>query len=188
MKRPLPPEALLLDRIDSPIGTILLVHDEAGAVRALDFADYEARLQRLLQRHWGQDGIDFTLRPGLAPVPIRTALAAYFSGSLSALDEMAVTTGGTPFQRQVWAGLRRIPAGMTLSYGGLAERLGRPSAMRAVGLANGANPVAIIVPCHRVIGADASLTGYGGGLPRKKWLLQHEGAAFKDSETGRRAA
>lgn len=187
MKRPSPPEALLLDRIDSPIGTILLVHDAAGAVRALDFADYEARLQRLLQRYWGRDSVGFVLRAGSAPAAVRTALAAYFSGSLSALDGLAVTTGGTPFQRQVWTALRRIPAGTTLSYGGLAEILGRPSAMRAVGLANGANPVAIIVPCHRVIGADSSLTGYGGGLPRKKWLLQHEGAVFKESG-GRRAA
>jgi methylated-DNA-[protein]-cysteine S-methyltransferase len=188
MTRPSRPEALLLDRIDSPIGTILLVHDEVGAVRALDFADYEPRFQRLLQRHWGQDGIDFALRAGPAPAPIRASLAAYFSGSLSALDEVAVTTGGTPFQRQVWAGLRRIPAGATLSYSGLAERLGRPSARRAVGLANGANPVAIIVPCHRVIGANASLTGYGGGLARKQWLLRHEGAAFTERGGGRRAA
>ena len=80
----------------------------------------------------------------------------------------------------MWAALRRIPAGTTTSYGALAAEIGRPAAVRAVGLANGANPVAIVVPCHRVIGADGSLTGYGGGLPRKRWLLAHEGvAAFR---------
>ena len=83
---------------------------------------------------------------------------------------------GTPFQRAVWAALRRIPAGETLSYGQLAAQIGKPKAVRAVGLANGSNPVGVVVPCHRVIGADGSLTGYGGGLPRKLWLLEHEGA------------
>jgi methylated-DNA-[protein]-cysteine S-methyltransferase len=89
-----------------------------------------------------------------------------------------VTTGGTPFQREVWAALRRIPAGQIASYGQLAARIGRPAAVRAVGLANGSNPVGVIVPCHRVIGANGSLTGYGGGIERKRWLLAHEGVAF----------
>jgi methylated-DNA-[protein]-cysteine S-methyltransferase len=101
---------------------------------------------------------------------------AYFAGDLSAIERLAVVTGGTDFQREVWAALRRIPAGRTLSYGALATQLGRPKAVRAVGLANGANPIGIVVPCHRVIGADGSLTGYGGGLERKRWLLAHEGA------------
>ena len=87
--------------------------------------------------------------------------------------------GGTDFQRSVWDALRTIPAGETLSYAALAERVGRPTAVRAVGLANGTNPIAVIVPCHRVIGSDSSLTGYGGGLDRKRWLLEHEGAAFQ---------
>nr|QQZ49293.1 methylated-DNA--[protein]-cysteine S-methyltransferase [Phenylobacterium glaciei] len=100
---------------------------------------------------------------------------------MGAFDGVAWATNGTDFQRKVWDALCTIPAGETLSYKGLAERIGKPSAMRAVGLANGSNPVAIVVPCHRVIGANRSLTGYGGGLPRKKWLLSHEGAAFKDS-------
>ena len=89
-------------------------------------------------------------------------------------------TGGTPFQRAVWTGLTTIPPGETLSYGGLAARLGCPTAVRAVGTANGANPISVVVPCHRVIGADGSLTGYGGGIERKRWLLRHEGAAFRD--------
>jgi methylated-DNA-[protein]-cysteine S-methyltransferase len=98
----------------------------------------------------------------------------YFDGELGALDGLAVRTGGTAFQRSVWAELRRIPVATTISYGQLAGRIGRPSASRAVGMANGANPVAIVVPCHRVIGANAKLTGYGGGLHRKAWLIAHE--------------
>jgi methylated-DNA-[protein]-cysteine S-methyltransferase len=90
------------------------------------------------------------------------------------IDTLPVETGGTPFQREVWHALREIPCGTTTSYGKLAELIGRPAAMRAVGLANGANPVAVVVPCHRVIGANGSLTGYGGGIERKRWLLDHE--------------
>lgn len=108
---------------------------------------------RLLRIHYG----DTTLAPA------RRALDAYFAGDLAAIDDIQVATGGTPFQRTVWAALRRIPAGTTTSYGALAAIIGRPSAMRAVGLAVGSNPVAVIMPCHRVIGADHSLTGYGGG-------------------------
>jgi methylated-DNA-[protein]-cysteine S-methyltransferase len=161
---------LLLDRFVSPIGTILLVSDEDGALRALDFEDYEARMQKLLRRHYGA----VELRGGVAPKEARRALGAYFGGDLDALSIVRVATGGSPFQREVWAALRRIPAGATRSYGELAAKLGRSGASRAVGLANGANPVAVVVPCHRVIGASGALTGYGGGLPRKRWLLDHE--------------
>ena len=104
-------------------------------------------------------------------------LAAYFDGRIDAIDAVEVAMGGTVFQREVWAALRGIPAGSHLNYGRLAERIGRPEAVRAVGAANGANPIGIVVPCHRVIGANAALTGYGGGLHRKRWLLEHEGAA-----------
>ncbi|MBL6750347.1 MAG: methylated-DNA--[protein]-cysteine S-methyltransferase [Nevskia sp.] len=109
---------------------------------------------------------------GLAPA--RAELRAYFAGELR---EFAVpyALAGTPFQRRVWSELARIPYGTTISYGELARRLGDPKASRAVGLANGRNPVSIVVPCHRVIGADGSLTGYGGGIERKQWLLRHEG-------------
>ena len=162
---------LTIDRLSKPIGSLLLVSDDDGRVRALDFGDYEARMLRLLKTFYG----DTTLAPGPAPASARRALDAYFAGDLTAIDDVPVATGGTPFQRTVWAALRRIPAGTTTSYGALAATIGRPSAMRAVGLANGSNPVAVIVPCHRVIGADKSLTGYGGNLPRKRWLLEHEG-------------
>jgi len=112
---------------------------------------------------------------GLAVPPFITEpLMAYFRGDFAAIDGIEVQLRGTEFQRAVWAELREIPAGTTISYGTLAKRVGRPGASRAVGLANGSNPISIVVPCHRVIGANGSLTGYGGGLDRKRWLLAHE--------------
>jgi methylated-DNA-[protein]-cysteine S-methyltransferase len=161
---------LALERRASPIGVILLVADEAGAVRALDFDDYEARMAELLRRHYGA----CLLAEGAAPKPAKNALEAYFEGDLDALAHVPTATGGTPFQREIWAALRKIPPGTTLSYGQLAASLGRPGASRAVGLANGANPIGIVVPCHRVIGSNGALTGYGGGLHRKRWLIDHE--------------
>lgn len=168
------PETLTLDRIATPVGEVLLVTDAEGAVRALDFADYETRMMRLLGRHTP----GFSLSRGRAPDRARGAVEAYFAGDVRALDGLAVKTGGTPFQRTVWAALRSIPAGETRSYGQLAAAVGSPRAVRAAGLANGQNPIAVIVPCHRVIGANGALTGYAGGLERKRWLLRHEGLAF----------
>lgn len=165
------PETLTLDRFGTPIGTALLVTDAAGRLCALDWADYEERLTTLLRR---QHGV-VALRPGAAPPALRRALADYFEGHHRALDTIACRTGGTAFQRRVWTALRDIPAGTTMSYGALAARLGMASAVRAVGHANGANPISVVVPCHRLIGADGRLTGYGGGLARKRWLLAHEG-------------
>ena len=107
------------------------------------------------------------------PAAIREAVGAYFAGDLAALAAISWRTGGTDFQRSVWTALCAIPVGETVTYKQLAERIGRPGAVRAVGLANGANPVGVVVPCHRVIGSDGSLTGYGGGLERKRWLLTH---------------
>jgi methylated-DNA-[protein]-cysteine S-methyltransferase len=170
------PDTLILDRVETPVGVALIVVDEAGVLRAFDFDDYEPRMRRLMGRHY--PGVE--LAPGRAPDKMRNAVARYFEGDFDAFDGVTWATNGTAFQRQVWEALCTIPAGETLSYKGLAERIGRPSAVRAVGLANGSNPVAVVVPCHRVIGANGGLTGYGGGLPRKKWLLAHEGAAFKD--------
>jgi len=161
---------LRLERRLSPIGAILLVSDGDGALRALDFDDYEARMLKLLRLHYD----DAELTDGAAPTSTTRALDAYFEGDLDALTNVEVATGGSLFQREVWAALRAIPAGTTTSYGQLAARLGRPGASRAVGLANGANPISIVVPCHRVVGADGALTGYGGGLPRKRWLIDHE--------------
>jgi len=170
------PRELILERIPTPIGVALVAADETGALRAFDFEDYETRLRTLMRRHYGE----MRLAEGRVPEGIRAATARYFAGDLGAFDRLPWRTNGTLFQRRVWAALTTIPAGETLSYKGLAERIGSPTAMRAVGLANGANPVAVVVPCHRVIGSDGSLTGYGGGLPRKTWLLRHEGARFRD--------
>lgn len=160
---------LSLDRIPSPVGEILLVFD-GEVLRALDFHDYGPRMHRLLALHYGS--VD--LVPAAAPVALRQPLDRYFDGEFAALEGIRTATGGTAFQRAVWTALRQIPAGETLGYGRLAAMIGRPQASRAVGAANGANPIAIVVPCHRVIGANAALTGYGGGLPRKAWLLDHE--------------
>jgi methylated-DNA-[protein]-cysteine S-methyltransferase len=162
---------LTFQRFPSPIGAVLLVSDGV-ALRALDFHDHEDRLHLLMQRQYGE----VSLEPGPVPAAILASLRAYFAGDLEATASIPVETGGTAFQRRVWAALRRIPPGATTSYGALAASLGQPGASRAVGLANGANPVAIVVPCHRVIGANGSLTGFGGGLTRKQWLLDHESA------------
>jgi methylated-DNA-[protein]-cysteine S-methyltransferase len=162
---------LVVDRFDSPIGTIQLVCDADGRLRALDFDDHEARLERLLRLHYGENRAASVAH---APEAVRGPLEAFFAGDIAAIETIPVETNGTEFQRRVWAALRRIPAGTTTSYGRLAVTIGNPKAVRAVGLANGANPVGIVVPCHRVIGADGSLTGYGGGIERKRWLLAHE--------------
>jgi methylated-DNA-[protein]-cysteine S-methyltransferase len=148
------------------------VCDGDGRLRALDFHDHEARMQRLLRRHYGEGR--YRLTSGRAPVAVSAAIDAFFAGELAAIDVIAVRTGGTAFQRRVWEALRRIPAGSATTYGGLATAIGRPKACRALGLANGSNPLAIVVPCHRVIGADGTLRGYGGGIERKRWLLAHE--------------
>lgn len=163
---------LSLEKLPSPIGTILLVCD-GDTIRALDFEDFEPRFMKLLRRHCG----DAEIATGRAPRQISAAIRAYFDGDIGAIDKLPTVTDGTEFQRKVWAGLRKIPAGVTWSYGELAKHVGKPKAMRAVGLANGSNPIAVVVPCHRVIGADGNLTGYGGGMSRKRWLLRHEGVA-----------
>jgi methylated-DNA-[protein]-cysteine S-methyltransferase len=169
MSRPArPAPAILLDEIASPIGRIVIAARD-GRLCALEFD--RGRVRRAIARRY----------PGARPVSSRdpfgisTSLRAYLAGDLAALDRIAVDTGGTPFQQRIWRALRRIPAGRTESYGALARALGLGSAARAVGAANGSNPISIVVPCHRLIGGDASLTGYGGGLWRKRWLLRHEG-------------
>jgi methylated-DNA-[protein]-cysteine S-methyltransferase len=179
------PETFLLDRLATPIGVALLVTDAQGALRALDWEDYEARMRKLLRLQYGAAA---ALADARAPEPVRTALAAYFAGDLDRLNAIPWRVAGTPFQRGVWAELRTIPAGTTLSYGALATRLDLPKAVRAVGHANGANPISVVLPCHRVIGADGSLTGYGGGLYRKRWLLEHEGFVAKPASKLRSVA
>jgi methylated-DNA-[protein]-cysteine S-methyltransferase len=164
-------EVLRKTRLATPAGAIVLV-ERAGALVALVFEDRWKGMSRELTRRFGIFTFEENPRGG-APAE---ALKSYLAGDLRALDSIEVDTGGTPFQQLVWTTLRRIPAGATWSYARLAKEIGRPSATRAVAAANGANPVSIVVPCHRVIGSDGSLTGYGGGLPRKQWLLAHEGA------------
>ena len=165
------PETFNLDRLDTPIGVALLVSDDDGVLRALDWEDYEPRMRQLLRLQCGS--ID--LKNALAPAALKTALVAYFKGDIDRLGDVVWRVAGTPFQRKVWQALPKIRAGTTLSYGALAARLGSPRAMRAVGHANGSNPISVVVPCHRLIGANGSLVKYGGGLERKRWLLRHEG-------------
>jgi methylated-DNA-[protein]-cysteine S-methyltransferase len=161
-----------LERVNTPTGQMLIVTDEEHRLRALDWEDHEARMQRLLQRHYGAGMI--RLHAPSRPSAASRSVQAYFDGDIDAVKIQPTVTNGTDFQRKVWQALRSIPAGQTLSYGALAAQIGQPTAARAVGLANGANPIAIVVPCHRVIGANAALTGFGGGLERKRWLLEHE--------------
>ena len=163
---------LLTETLATPIGELVVICDENGRLRATDWTNYDERMRRLLARHYGED--NFTLTPAPSSSGLASAIAAYFDGDIHAIDSLPVATEGTAFQKSVWQALRVIPAGETISYGELAKRLGKPAAVRAVGLANGANPIGIVVPCHRVIGANGSLTGYGGGLERKRWLLNHE--------------
>jgi len=174
-----PPERLWLDRLATPIGEALIVIDDAGILRAFDWADRQSDMTRMLRLHYG------SLAPerGTAPASLRLSLCRYFEGDLGCLATIEWRTSGTSFQRAVWKALTMIAPGDTLSYRALAAKLGCPRSIRAVGLANGANPISVVVPCHRVIGADGSLTGYGGGLERKRWLLTHEGAAFRGELT-----
>jgi O-6-methylguanine DNA methyltransferase len=157
----------------SPIGTILLAGDEDTLV-ALDYIGYRSRMERLLAARFG----DYHLSPGRAPAAVENWLDAYFASRWWELNDIPVRLGGTAFQERVWTALRQIPAGETRTYGQLAEAIGNPKAARAVGHANSLNPVAIVVPCHRVIGAGLRLTGYAGGLERKQWLLEHEKGAI----------
>lgn len=164
---------LYQDEFASPVGVIYVLSDGTN-LRAVDFEGYESRMHRLLARHYGE----FTIHSARNPAEAVARLEDYFAGDLEAVGGIATATNGTPFQKQVWAALRKIPPGTTVSYGTIAQRIGRPKACRAVGLANGSNPIGIFVPCHRVIGSDRALTGYGGGIERKRWLLEHEGVEF----------
>lgn len=170
----MPVQAFSMEHLDSPTGCLLVVTDDDGRLRAVDWQDHEQRLHQLLRRQYGADAV--RLRAASRASGASRALCAYFEGDTGCLAGLPVATNGTVFQRMVWDALRQIPAGQTVSYGALAARIGQPRAVRAVGLANGANPVSIVVPCHRVIGAGGALTGFGGGLERKRWLLAHEGA------------
>lgn len=147
-----------------------LVTDSDGALRRLDWAGEDGGLDPSTPRDRAR------IAPPAAASRARRALEAYFDGDIAAIEELAARPQGTEFQRQVWAALRKIPAGATASYGEIAAQIGQKNAARAVGMANNRNPIAIVIPCHRVIGANGALIGYGGGLERKLWLLRHEGA------------
>ena len=162
-----------IDRLATPIGELIVIADREGRLRTIDWTDHEARMKQLLDRYYGKGG--YTLTPKRDPGGLSSAMRRYFKGEIGVLADLPVATTGTPFQGSVWKALRRIKDGTTVSYGELARRIGKPRAVRAVGLANGQNPISIVVPCHRVIGSNGSLTGYGGGLHRKQWLLVHEG-------------
>ncbi|MFM9888574.1 MAG: methylated-DNA--[protein]-cysteine S-methyltransferase [Burkholderiales bacterium] len=168
MQRPL---RLRYDEVPSPIGKILvaLLDDQLAA---LDFEGHGDRLHRLLERRFGQ----YVLSNERNPAGISIAIGAYFDGELNALQNTSLRSNGSPFQERAWRALRTIPPGQCATYAEQATKIGAPKAARAVGHANAQNPIAIAIPCHRVIGASRSLTGYAGGLDRKRWLLTHEGA------------
>jgi methylated-DNA-[protein]-cysteine S-methyltransferase len=155
--------------IDSPIGP-LTIAGSAGKVCLLHFGSADDHVRRSLGRWFPAQPIE----PHDDPAGVVQKLRAYFAGDLEALDTIDVQMHGTPFQQRVWGALRQVRAGHTASYADIARAIDAPSSVRAVGAANGANPVAVIVPCHRIIGTNGSLTGYGGGLDRKRWLLSHE--------------
>ena len=163
-----------LDRLATPVGELLIVADTEGRLRAIDWTEHETRMHRLLDRYFGAGR--YTISAGRDPGGLTKAISAYFAGDIAVIDTLPVETTGTPFQRSVWRALRGIGSGTTITYAELAQRIGSPRAVRAAGLANGQNPIGVVLPCHRVIGSNGTLTGYGGGLPRKKWLLEHEGA------------
>lgn len=181
---------LVSETIDTPLGELEIVTDQQGQLRALEWADFHHRLLQLLVRHYGvavspkemgskitSSGAktSFSLNQDSVDTAVRQRIQDYFSGDLHAIDSLPVATAGTEFQRRVWQMLRTIPCGQIMTYGQMAAKLDNPGASRAVGLANGSNPISVVVPCHRVIGSNGALTGYAGGVDRKKWLLIHEG-------------
>jgi len=153
---------LLVDRLKTPIGTLCLVVTPAGALRQLGWFD-ENELPAGVELSETRD-----------PLGVSSVLAEYFGGKVEGIDTLAVDAAGTLFQHKVWRALRAVPAGATASYADIAVRVGSPRATRAVGGANHVNPIGIVVPCHRIVGKNGSLTGYAGGLDRKRWLLAHE--------------
>jgi len=159
-----------IDKMQTPLGGAILIADGDGAMRMYCWEEDAHDWRKLFHRRYGKCELVARIdRFGHVG-----ALKRYFAGEIAAIDTIPVAFDGTPFQTKVWRALRTIAGGTTLSYGALAKRIGEPKSVRAVGLANGSNPVGVVVPCHRVIGADGSLTGYGGGLKRKRWLLDHE--------------
>jgi methylated-DNA-[protein]-cysteine S-methyltransferase len=168
---------LIQDQILTPLGQALVLTDKKGNLRAFEWLDCADRLARLLKLHYGTE---YEIVEGMRLSKASLLIGKYFDGDLKAIDKIKIETNGTPFQKKLWAALRKIPAGKTATYAELAKKIGAPSATRAVGAANGANPISLVVPCHRLIGTNGKLTGYAGGLHRKKYLLEHEGAIQPD--------
>lgn len=164
---------LLEDKIATPLGPLWILCDEQFHLRAVEWEQHSDRMEQLLDIHYRAGG--YSRIPAKNPGGLADKLADYFAGNIDVIDTLPTATGGTPFQRDVWQMLRTIPKGQVMHYGQMAEQLGRPGAARAVGAANGSNPISIVVPCHRVIGRNGALTGYAGGVQRKEWLLRHEG-------------
>jgi methylated-DNA-[protein]-cysteine S-methyltransferase len=158
--------------LPTPLGQLVLVHDEEGVLWASEFHEDPAAIETSLARF-----APGTMVEADVPLPphLEDAFLGYFQGEFDSFDEVMTGRFGTPFERAVWAALRTIPPGETRSYAAIAALLGDIGKARAVGAANARNPLAIIIPCHRVIGSDGGLTGYAGGLERKEWLLRHEG-------------
>ena len=154
----------------SPVGELLLAFND-GNLCALHFVDGTTSVWPVIARRFGPDAEVTELRGGHETVD---ALRAYFAGQVGALAAVKVDAAGTPFQQRVWRELRKVAPGRTASYSQIAKRAAAPSAVRAVARANATNPIGIVIPCHRIIGADGALRGYGGGVERKKWLLEHE--------------
>ena len=160
---------LRADEIETPIGELRIAMSGPLLV-ALGFAEGWNTLEAWLKRRFGPP----TFQPEDDPDGVTSALAAYFRGEMEALDAIPLDPGGTPFQRKVWIAVRKVKAGRTTTYAQIAAKIGSPDAVRAVGGANRVNPIAIVIPCHRVVGSKGALTGYGGGIERKRWLLEHE--------------
>lgn len=171
---------LRYDLMKTPVGQLAVVVDEEDRLRHVGFTEDNAPYGRhvSLAEEW---------KRAKDPGGLCTKLKKYFDGQLKSIDDLPIELDGTKFELKVWNALRTIPCGETWSYAQLARAIGQPTATRAVGLANGRNPIAIVVPCHRVIGANGTLTGYGGGLHRKQWLLEHEGSLKQLSLTAERA-
>ncbi len=168
------PKQMFLDHIDTPIGEFAIIVDDDRKLCAAGFTKRHERMEREIRvrSNRGESSLVRASDPG----GWSAAIERYFAGDLAAFDGPPIAMRGTPFQLAVWRALREIPSGETRSYADVARRIGNPKAVRAVGLANGNNPIGVIVPCHRVIGSNGSLTGYGGGIDRKRWLLAHERA------------
>lgn len=172
-----PPPALTLSWMDSPIGPLALACDDAGVLRGLSFSGPGGDgLIRAMKREYPKAA----LADGAAPAALIRILAAYFDGDREALGRapwsLDGAVAGEGFHARVWRALAEVPPGVTISYGEMARRAGEPGAAQAAGVALNRNPIPLVLACHRVVGADGALVGFGGGLERKGWLLRHEGA------------